>query len=85
MNWDHVAGNWKQFRGKLKEQWGRITDDDLDVISGKQEQLVGVIQKRYGMAREDAENALNEWLEGADMDDEDMDEEPQRKQWPPAR
>ena len=55
MNQDRVEGNWKQAKGKLKEQWGKLTDDDLDVIAGKREQLLGRIQERHGLARADAE------------------------------
>ena len=62
MNWDQVSGGFKQFRGRIKEQWGRLTDDDLDVIDGKQDQLVGRIQQQYGMAREEAERAVEDWL-----------------------
>ncbi|MFO0945004.1 MAG: CsbD family protein [Planctomycetota bacterium] len=61
MNWDQIEGNWKQFRGKLREQWGKLTDDDLDVVGGKKEQLLGMLQKRYGHAREKAEQELEEW------------------------
>ena len=50
MNWDRVEGNWKQFAGKVKEKWGKLTDDDLQVIDGQQDQLVGRIQERYGIA-----------------------------------
>lgn len=62
MNWDQVAGGWKKFRGQIQEQWGRLTDDDLDVIDGKHDQLVGTIQQKYGMAREDAERSVQDWL-----------------------
>lgn len=48
MDWNRVEGNWKQMKGKVKEQWGKLTDDDLDVINGKREQLEGKIQERYG-------------------------------------
>jgi uncharacterized protein YjbJ (UPF0337 family) len=58
MNQDIFEGNWKQFKGKVKEQWGKLTDDDLDVISGKRDQLVGRIQERYGVARDEAEKQL---------------------------
>ncbi|HEY1859153.1 MAG TPA: CsbD family protein [Gemmataceae bacterium] len=54
MNWDRVEGNWKQVTGKVKEQWGKLTDDDLTVINGKQDQLVGRIQERYGVAKDEA-------------------------------
>ena len=58
MNQDIFEGNWRQFKGKVKEQWGKLTDDDLDVISGKRDQLVGRIQERYGVARDEAERQL---------------------------
>ncbi|MBS0436919.1 MAG: CsbD family protein, partial [Proteobacteria bacterium] len=54
-------GNWKQFKGKVKEQWGKLTDDDLDVIAGKRDQLVGKIQERHGIARDDAEKQVSDW------------------------
>jgi len=60
MNWDQVAGNWKQFRGKVQEKWGDLTDDELDQIAGKREQLVGALQKRYGYARDQAEREVEE-------------------------
>ena len=48
MNWDQVEGNWKQFKGKVQQQWGALTDDDLDKIEGRQTELNGILQKRYG-------------------------------------
>ena len=59
MNWDTVKGEWKQFRGKVKEQWGKLTDDDLDRIEGKRDQLLGAVQKQYGIARDEAEKQLS--------------------------
>ena len=61
MNWDRVEGNWKQFKGKVREKWGKLTDDDCDVIAGKRENLIGKIQERYGIARDEAEKELKEW------------------------
>lgn len=61
MNNDRIEGNWKQFKGKVKEQWGKITDDDLDVIAGKKDQLIGRIQERQGLAKEEAEKQFNAW------------------------
>ncbi|NIF22792.1 MULTISPECIES: CsbD family protein [Pantoea] len=61
MNNDQVSGNWKQFKGKFKEKWGKLTDDDLTVIEGKREQLVGKIQERYGYAKERAEEEVKDW------------------------
>lgn len=61
MNKDQVEGNWKQFKGKIKEQWGKLTDDDLDVIAGKKDQLIGRIQERQGIAKEEAEKQFEAW------------------------
>ena len=61
MNWDRVEGNWKQVKGKFKEKWGKITDDELDVIGGKRDQLVGAIQKSYGVARDQADREVSQW------------------------
>jgi uncharacterized protein YjbJ (UPF0337 family) len=61
MNWDQIQGHWKQAAGKAKEQWGKLTDDDFDVIAGRREQLAGKIQQRYGVAKEEAERQLVEW------------------------
>ena len=61
MNWDRIEGNWKQFKGKVKEQWGKLTDDDLDVAAGKRDQLVGRIQNRYGIAKDEAERQADDW------------------------
>lgn len=61
MNRDRIAGNWKQLRGKVKEQWGRLTDDELDMIDGKREQLSGRIQEAYGISKDEAERQLDDW------------------------
>ncbi len=61
MNQDTVQGTWRQFTGKVKEQWGKLTDDDLDVIDGKRDQLLGRIQERYGIARDKAEQQVREF------------------------
>jgi uncharacterized protein YjbJ (UPF0337 family) len=61
MNWDRVQGTWLQFRGKVKERWGKLTNDDLDLIDGKRDQLLGRIQERYGIAKDEAERELQEW------------------------
>lgn len=67
MNNDKVQGNWKQFKGKVQEQWGKLTNDDLDVIEGRREQLLGRIQERHGIARDEAERQVREW-EGRNPD-----------------
>lgn len=61
MNWDQIEGNWRQFRGSVKAQWGKLTDDQLDVIAGKREQLLGKIQETYGLTREASEVQLAAW------------------------
>lgn len=61
MNWDQIQGGWKQFRGQVKQQWGKLTDDDLDYISGKREELVGRLQQRYGIAKDEAERQVDEF------------------------
>jgi len=61
MNRDIIEGNWKQLKGKLKEQWGKLTDDDIDVIEGKREMLAGKIQERYGITKDEAEKHVKEW------------------------
>lgn len=61
MNWDQVEGNWKQFKGKVKERWGKLTDDDITSIEGKRDQLVGRLQKQYGYGKEQAERELDEF------------------------
>ncbi len=62
MNWDQVEGKWKQYKGQAKEKWGRLTDDDFDVINGRRQQLVGKIQEHYGIAREEAEKQTDEFV-----------------------
>lgn len=66
MNWDQVAGNWKQLKGVAKEKWGRLTDDDLERMSGQRDQLIGRLQEHYGMAREEAEREADRWATGID-------------------
>jgi uncharacterized protein YjbJ (UPF0337 family) len=61
MNEDRIKGNWKQFTGKIREQWGKLTDDDLDVIAGKREPFLGKLQERQGLARDAAEKQLTDW------------------------
>ena len=61
MNWDQVEGKWKQLKGSALEHWGKLTEDDLDRIAGKRDQLIGSIQERYGIAKEAAEKQTDEW------------------------
>ena len=62
MNWNQVEGNWEQFKGKVQAQWGKLTNDDLDVIKGRRTELAGRIQERDGKAQEDAEQEIDTWL-----------------------
>lgn len=62
MNRDILSGNWKQLKGKVQAQWGKLTDDDLDVIEGRQTELVGRLQERYGLAREEAQKQVDAFL-----------------------
>ncbi|MBS0422046.1 MAG: CsbD family protein [Proteobacteria bacterium] len=61
MNNDRMAGNWHQIKGKVKEQWGKLTDDDLQQLEGKSEQLAGKLQERYGLGRDEAERQAKEF------------------------
>ncbi len=61
MNWDRIQGNWKQVVGKAKAQWGKLTDDDLDVVAGRREQLAGKIQERYGLAKDEVDKQIANW------------------------
>jgi uncharacterized protein YjbJ (UPF0337 family) len=62
MDWNRVEGNWKQFKGNVKEKWGKLTDDDLNVIEGRREQLEGKIQQRYGYAKDQARKDVDDWF-----------------------
>jgi uncharacterized protein YjbJ (UPF0337 family) len=64
MNWDQLEGNWKEFAGSARAHWGELTDDDWQIVKGKKEQLVGGVQKRYGIAKEEAERQVDEWSRG---------------------
>jgi uncharacterized protein YjbJ (UPF0337 family) len=61
MNWDRIEGNWKQMKGKAREQWGKLTDSDWEQVAGKKDQLVGRIQERYGISRDEAQKQADEW------------------------
>jgi len=64
MNWDRIQGNWKQFSGKAREKWGKLTDSDWQMINGQKDQLVGRIQERYGIAKDEAMRQTDEWMRG---------------------
>jgi uncharacterized protein YjbJ (UPF0337 family) len=67
MNWDQIEGKWKQFKGDVRQQWAKLTDDDLEYIAGRRDHLVGRLQERYGIARDEAERQLEEWQKGRTM------------------
>ena len=62
MNWDRVEGSWKTFKGKVQQKWGKLSDDDLNVIEGKRRELSGRLQQRYGVAKDEAERQIDTWL-----------------------
>lgn len=61
MNWDQISGNWKQFKGNMRTQWGKLTDDDLEQAKGHRDNLIGKIQERYGIGKEEAEQQVSAW------------------------
>jgi uncharacterized protein YjbJ (UPF0337 family) len=72
MNWDEIAGKWKQNKGLIRERWGRLTEVDIEVIAGRREQLVGLLEQRYGFIKEAAEKQINEFLRSCREDDADQ-------------
>ena len=61
MNWDRIEGNWKQLKGKAQAQWGKLTDDDWEVIAGRRTELAGRVQELYGLGRDEAEEQVDAW------------------------
>jgi uncharacterized protein YjbJ (UPF0337 family) len=66
MNWQQVEGKWDHLKGKVREKWGKLTDDDIDVIAGKRDQLLGRLKERYGLERERAEKEVDSFVQGLD-------------------
>jgi uncharacterized protein YjbJ (UPF0337 family) len=64
MDWNQVEGNWREFKGRVKEKWGKLTDDDLNIINGRREELEGKIQQRYGLAKDQIRKDIDEWYCG---------------------
>ena len=62
MDWDRVQGSWKRLTGRVKENWGKLTDDDLTAINGRRDQLEGKIQERYGIAKDQVRKDVDDWL-----------------------
>jgi uncharacterized protein YjbJ (UPF0337 family) len=61
VNWDRIEGNWKQFKGRAQQKWGNLSDDQLDRVKGRREELAGLVQESYGLGREDAIREVDEW------------------------
>ena len=61
MNWDRIQGNWKQLKGRVQEEWGKLSDDDIDVVAGRRQHLAGRIQERYGVHKDEAERQIAAW------------------------
>lgn len=70
MSWDRIEGNWEMAKGKVREMWGKLTNDDLDVIKGRRQQLSGKLQERYGYVKDKAEEEINRFLKRYPSDDE---------------
>jgi len=68
MVWDVIEGKWKQLAGSAREEWGKLTDADMDEIGGKKDRLIGKLQERYGYAKADAEKAVNDWMRRHEQD-----------------
>ena len=66
MNWDQVKGNWKQFSGRVKQKWGKLTDNDLTLIAGKRDEFIGKLQERYGFQKDKAEKEVDEFTRNLD-------------------
>ncbi|MBJ3762594.1 CsbD family protein [Maribius pontilimi] len=62
MNWDQIEGSWKEFKGRVQQKWGELTHDELDEAKGDRERLEGLIQKKYGVTKEDARRQIDEWM-----------------------
>lgn len=62
MDWNRIEGNWKQFKGKIKEKWGELSDDDIDRMEGSREQFEGKIQEKYGIGKDQAKSNVDDWL-----------------------
>lgn len=68
MNNDQIKGNWKQLKGEARKRWGKLTDDDLDVVAGERDKLIGKVQERHGLVREEAEKEVDEFYQSSDPD-----------------
>jgi len=78
MNTDQLQGKWKQLKGSVKERWGNLTDDDVEVINGRRDQLIGRVQERYGIAKAEAQAQVDDWMR-TNFDDTDVEQRERRK------
>jgi uncharacterized protein YjbJ (UPF0337 family) len=81
MNWDQLSGEWKQMQAQVKSKWAKLTDDDLKNLNAKKDMLVGKIQARYGILKDEAEQQLDEWM--ASLSSERTEHSKGRPQAPP--
>ena len=73
MNWERISGNWTQWKGRIQERWGKLTQDQLDVIAGRREQLSGHIQEAYGLSQDEAERQLRNWVRNLAVEYDEAD------------
>ena len=66
--WDRIAGNWKQFKGDIRTKWGDLTDDEIEMAAGQRDKFVGIVQERYGIAKDEAERQVSEWSDKLDRE-----------------
>ena len=66
MHWDEIKGNWKKLKGKARSKWGQLTDDDLERVAGQREQLAGIVQKKYGLTKDEVEGQIEEFIDSLD-------------------
>lgn len=70
MNWTQIEGKWDQLKGRIRTQWGKLTDDDISMLKGNRDELRGKLIERYGIAKEQAEEQINQWVSSFDADDQ---------------
>lgn len=73
MNWDVIEGKWAQLKGHVRSKWAKLTDDDMTMLGGKKDTLVGKLQERYGLMKDDAEREIDEWVASLDQGEDDTD------------
>jgi len=79
MNWESIEGKWTEVKGEIRNRWDKITDDDLGQLAAKKDMLVGKIQQRYGVLKDDAERQVDEWLHKLDMHHDERERQSPRK------